>query len=274
MDKNFFSVYVRGTSFCLIFATITMFAAFVMFPKLSQNAFQASLVSTETLSDFSTKTVPFLGSLIQFIIFTLIVSGFSFIIMTMLLKMEAKKILYSSKKNTDIWKKMGEIPSISIIEVLAFVWVLGWLILSVLLLVYIFDGNMNFLADATKIETNVLFRMSLIFGLLGGSLSSIKFFIPSGSKIKVFHIGYTFKYLANPFFSSVIGFLSYLLFMNLQWFGLNYSDKQINVLALVFVFTLVGYFSEYFISLLYALVKKFSEWLEKSFALELGEKIN
>ena len=267
------SPLVQGKIFGLIFTVTALFSAFAVFPESFHSSFEASLFGGEALNEFIATKLPFLHNLIRLIIFILVTTGISILIMSMLLKFEAKRILLleNEANESKTWDYMAKIPAISIVEILVFIWVLGWLVLSILVLMDIFSSNMNLLEEAYSVKTELLFRLSLIFGLLGGSLSSIKYFIPSHRKIKFFHIGYVFKYLSSPFFSSVIGFLSFLLCMNLQWFGLNYQNKQINVLALIFIFTLVGYFSETFIALLYALVKKMSEWLENSFALELGK---
>lgn len=264
------SHYVQGKFFALILLSSAFFYAILFFPETSGQFFQASVLVNTAAQTVHPENLELIDNFIRIVSFLMATCGTSLLIMTMLLKLEAKRQTIHINSDSKIWKIMSEIPSVSVVETLIFLWVLCSLVISFLLTIKVFDGRMDLLMSAKDGAPELLFKISLICGLLGGSLSNIKFFIPTGSQVKTFNIGYVYKYLANPFFSSIISFLSFLAFMNMQWFGLEINGStDTNILSLIFIFTVVGYFSEHFINILYAFVKKFSEWLEGSFSLEL-----
>lgn len=208
----------------------------------------------------------------------------SIFLFSTLLKIKAKQEMHDS--TSENYKFINHLPSVSIVEVLTFAWVISCLVLSTYYLLSTFtSGSMTIFDSESGIDesaTFILFFLSFVCGLLGGSLSNLKFFLPKTSKVDRngrFDIRLTYRYLANPFFSSVIGFLGFLLMVNLNVIGLEnlgIAEEQaakVNALSFVFAFVLVGYFSETFIMILHALAKKVRRVFEGMLRIEEHAKV-
>lgn len=266
-----YSVLVQGKTFAGIFLLSGFFMLSFFYPEAFGGSYASLIPVNDSVKELA--NIPFLQNILTLALFAISTIGVSLIIMTMFLKIDANHRLKNSQRDAKIWSVIQDIPSIAIVETLTFCWVLCWLGLSVILIINIFRGNLELLSVYSEMDPATIMNVSFVCGMLGGSLANINFFLPSKNP-KIFNLAYVYKYIANPFFSSVIAFLSYLAFMNLNWFGLNSNyTTSINLLSLIFVFTLVGYFSEHFIALMYSFVRKLTTWLEHSFDLQLSGKL-
>jgi hypothetical protein len=242
----------------------------------STNEAAAPIAQTVNVASELENQFPLLEKALFVILFSTSLSIFLF---TTILKLKGrtddqqKKIPPQFKSETSY---VNNLPGVGVIEALTFVWVLGCLGLSTYYLFYTFNDNalriFNGSSEISAGDTLVLFFLSFVCGLLGGSLANLKYFLPAtntSKDINRFDLRYVYRYLANPFFSSIIAFFAFLLMVNFKLIGFEKIGMDaaragnIDKLSFIFVFVLVGYFSEVFMSLLYVLVKKVRAMFEK-----------
>lgn len=208
----------------------------------------------------------------------LVTTGCALFFFAILLRVRARAIAGPGARE-DGFDLVNRLPVLGIVEVSTFLWVISSLALAVYYILTTFADNKDMIFGmGTAIPSELggqtimlLFFLSFVCGLLGGALYNLKFFLASGVKAnKRFDARYIYRYLANPFFSSVIGFFAFLIMVN---FKIVEAEKaaQLGTLSFIFVFVLVGYFSEIFVALLHNLVKRARVLFEDKFDQALDQ---
>lgn len=169
-----------------------------------------------------------------------------------------------------------------VVESLTFLWVFSALIFSLYNIYLLFthsDGILHLLviqSAATEesgalSEENfrLLLNLSFYCGLLGGTLANLKFFLRSHYDSNPFKIDYVYRYIANPFVSIAVGFLTFLLLIALPYQGNLASLPFVHPVSYIFLFCLAGYFSDSFFLILRTLANAIESFV--SAPTELAE---
>lgn len=273
-----FGYLVSARFFTLLFAAVmgTIFLLFVLLYTFSDgglfvsSALQANLANASKeftgieLHINSSTYVLVIGSFLS----VFIGSGVLLMLYQFFMKQEAQKrrralaqeqqdeSVYTDYKLSDIIDRM---PTISFLELSVFVWICSLLLTTSY---FLFTHFELLLSDNAN-----MYLGSVIFGLLGGALASLKFFIPGEKDENVdnreFSSLYSYKYLASPFVSGLLGFFTYLSITEFHVWEL--TNGQFAVVLII-----VGYYSEQVFRLMFQIMSKITKMMEKKFETSLS----
>ncbi|MEA3304406.1 MAG: hypothetical protein U9Q15_01410 [Patescibacteria group bacterium] len=240
--------------------------------SLSSSAMLNSVFNIENMNTLDIMAEPSLTlSLLQVVFLSLFFSSaILLLVFQFLLKYEARKQRVAKMesqgpqaRDESVYSIMDDIPVVGFLEVCTFVWVSSFLILI---------SHYVFVHFDTLLAIDADLRISaIIFGLLGGALASIKFFIPnsgngiSQDKIKTeFSSQYVYKYLFSPFISSLLALLVYLALLAS---GVEFSQfTSENSATFAFIFIISGYYSEQVFTMMYNIMSSVVASVEAYFA--------